>query len=355
MEIIYTKEPEWLKKWDEYILHEDKASHLLLSDWVNSFCYYGFDYEIVILVQNNNILGGYTAVIAKAVTFKFYIVPYGPIVSKSFENHLNELISTIPKRGVFFNCCYAHITLPVVINSNNIHVYNALPELPILKTANEGHFFKYVYSSNGLNWLNLENFSDEEMLLNSFRASVRRYIRSSQRKELELKFLEDEKDIKIGYDLCLENARLNKYSLRDWSSFRETLVTMIANNSAKFLGAFNNGDIKGAALIIKAGKYYTYILGGTIKEKPDFLAGHFLHWEAIKLSFKENLSGYNISLGGSKGVVDLKNSYADEQIYFENSKYHWVLKPVFFKTYLFFEKKMKPHKKNISRIIAKLK
>lgn len=355
MEIICTKDTHWLKKWDEYILHEDKGSHLLLSDWVKSFCSYGFDFEIVILIENNVVKGGFAGVIAKALAFKFYIVPYGPIVSLGFENQLNQLIANVPMRGKFYKCCYAHITLPFLNESKNKHVFNELPDLPILKTSKKGHFFKYVYSSNGLNWLNLENFQDEEILLNSFRASVRRYIRSSQRKELNLKFLESENEIKTGYELCLENAKLNKYSLRDWDSFKETLVTMITNKSAKFLGAYNGENIKGAALIIKAGNYYTYILGGTIKEKPDFLAGHFLHWKAIKLAYNENLSGYNISLGGSKGVVDLKNSYADEQIYFENSKFHWVLKPTFFKLFLIFEKKMKPYKKNISKIIAKLK
>jgi lipid II:glycine glycyltransferase (peptidoglycan interpeptide bridge formation enzyme) len=184
---------------------------------------------------------------------------------------------------------------------------------------------------------------------------VRRYIRSSLRKELEVRFLENEEEIKKGYELCLENAANNNYSLRDWLSFKDTLLIMIFDQSAKFIGAFKDGNLKGAALIIEAGNYNTYILGGTKKEKPDLLVGHFLHWTAIKYSFSKNLSGYNISLGGSKGVVDFKNSYADEQIVFENSKYHWILKPSYFSLFLFFEKHMKPHKKQVSMILSMLK
>ncbi|HMI08019.1 MAG TPA: GNAT family N-acetyltransferase [Flavobacterium sp.] len=354
MEIIYTKDPQQLEKWDAYILKEDKGSHLMLSGWLQSFRSYGFDYEVAICFENDRIVGGFGAVIAKALWFKFFTVPYGPIVSEGYENHLDELISKVPERAKHYNCCYCHITLPFS-ETSNAHVYNKLPELPVLKDVKEGHRFTYVYSSNGLNWVDFKSAPDEETLLESFRASVRRYIRSSQRKDLEVRFLGNESDIKAGYELCLENARNNNYALRDWLSFKPTLTGMIADKKAKFMAAYKDGTLKGAALLVGAGNYNTYILGGTTKEKPDLLVGHFLHWEAIKLSFNENLRGYNISLGGSAGVVNLKNSYADAQIMFTNSKYHWILKPGYFRLYRFFEKKLKPHKKVLSKILALLK
>ncbi|RXR34667.1 peptidoglycan bridge formation glycyltransferase FemA/FemB family protein [Flavobacterium piscinae] len=354
MEIIFSKDNDWLAKWDDFVQNENRASHLLLSDWNKAFQSYGFDFEIGLLVENDKIIGGFSAVIAKALFFKFYIIPFGPIVSLGYESKLNGLIEKVLERAKLYKSCYCHITIPVNTNGNK-HLFRELPLLPILNNVQKGHLFKFVYSSNGLNWKSVNNFTNEEELLSSFRASVRRYIRSSERKELELRFLESEKDVKLAYNLCLENAKNHNYSLRDWSSFKETLLTMIENKKAKFLGAFYENDIKGAALIVKAGNYYTYILGGTKKQKPDFLAGHFLHWQAIKLSFSEKLSGYNISLGGSKGVVDLKNSYADGQIYFENSKYHWVLKPTYFKLYLFFEKKLKNNKKLISKLLNHIK
>jgi len=338
MEILYTKDLEWLKKWDAYVLRENKASHLLLSEWNKSFQSYGFDYEICICHENGVIHGGFSGVIAKALFFKFYIVPYGPIVSGGFENCLDILVTTVVERAKCHNCCYCHITLPVS-ETKNAHVFNALPELPALINAKEGHLFKYVYSSNGLNWVDLSDHNNEEELLESFRPSVRRYIRSSQRKELEARFLESETDIKMGYELCLENARNHHYTLRDWDSFKDTLINMVSDKSAVFLGAFKDENLKGAALVIKSGNYNTYILGGTKKEKPDLLVGHFLHWEAIKISFRQKLSGYN----------------ADVQVMFINSKYHWILKPAFFKTYLFVEKQLKPHKKTLSKILSMLK
>lgn len=354
MEVIFTKDKVELEKWDRFILKNPKGNHLLLSKWLASYQSYGFDYEVAILKESGAIVGGFASVIAKALVFKFYIVPYGPIVIDGSESNLNFLIEQVKQRAKIWNCCYAHITLPFSETKND-HVFNTLPQLRVLESAKSGHMFKYVYSSNGINWVGLHHYTDEENLLDSFRASVRRYIRSSQRKDLQVKFLESENEIKAGYDLCLENAKNNNYSLRDWNSFKETLLTMIADGTAIFMAAYKEEQLKGAGLLIRAGNYNTYILGGTKKEKPDLLVGHYLHWEAIKLSFNKNLSGYNISLGGSDGVVALKNSYADYQVMFTNSKYYWVINPLYFKTYLFFEKHLKPHKKLVSKLLSILK
>ncbi|RZJ27594.1 MAG: peptidoglycan bridge formation glycyltransferase FemA/FemB family protein, partial [Flavobacterium sp.] len=143
----------------------------------------------------------------------------------------------------------------------------------------------------------------------------------------------------------------NGYALRDWESFRSTLMALISKDSAKFIAAYKDNDLKGAILLVKSGNFYTYILGGSKKEKPDLLAGHFLQWEAIKLSLVEKADGYNISLGGSKGVVEFKNSFNSQQLLFSGSRFHWVLRPTFFRLYLFFEKRVKPHKQLISKML----
>ncbi|WP_293873659.1 peptidoglycan bridge formation glycyltransferase FemA/FemB family protein [Flavobacterium sp.] len=354
MELIVTSEASWLKKWDAFVIHQNKACHLNLSAWNSSFLSYGFQYEIVIAIENGEIIGGYTAVIAKVALFKFYIVPYGPIIIEEKINQLNSLIEYTLKRAKHHKTCYIHINLPCTKQINS-HTYNHLPKIEILDEAAIGHLFKYVYSSSGINWKSVDGYENEEALIMSFKPSVRRYIRSSQRKGLALQLAIDEETIKKGYQLCLENAKNKGYSLRDWNSFKDTIINLVFANNAKFLLAVYDGQIKGAALIIKAGNYYSYILGGTVKEKPDFLAGHFLHYEAIKMAYTEKLSGYNISLGGSKGVVSLKESYADAQLYFKEGQYHWILKPLQFKLFLLVEKHFKKHKKTISKLLSFLK
>jgi len=353
MEIIYTKDPEWLQKWDAYVLSENKASHLMLSEWNNSFRSYGFDYEVAICLENGQICGGFVAVIAKMMWFRFFIIPFGPIVSEGCKNHFEPLILAVQQRAKFHGCCYCHITLPRS-KSENIHVYKDLPELASLKTARPGHVFKYVYSSNGLNWVNLKGH-DEESKIMTLKPSVRRNIRNSYRKDLVFTHLDSDDQLKMGYGMFEENSKAAGYVIRDWLDMKNTLYKLRDQQSLKMLGAFKEGKLKGAILLVRSGNYFTYILGGSKKEVPDLRTGDFLQWEAIKMSIELQLDGYNISLGGSHGVIEFKNSFGTEQALFEDSKYHWVLKPAIFKMYVFFEKHLKPYKKNISKLLSILK
>ena len=352
MEIIFTKDASWLNKWDKFVTSEDKASHLLLSDWNKSFASYGFDFEVCILTENDKICGGFVAVIAKAVLFKFYIVPHGPIVAAGNESYWNDLTTKVPERAKKFNCCYCHISLPFSTIATS-HTYTA-GELPVLKTANEGLLFKYVYSSYGLNWIDLKGF-DEESKMMSLKSSSRRNIRNSYRKDLEVRMLKTKEEIQAGYSLFIENSEQANYNIREWKDIKETLFNLNEKGNLKILAVYKDTEMKGAILLVAAGNYYTYILGGSKKETPDLGVGDFLQWEAIKLSLESGFDGYNISLGGSKGVVEFKSGFNTEPIYFENSKYHWVIKPFYFKSYLFFEKHLKPHKKTISKVLSILK
>lgn len=353
MEIIFTKDQNRLQQWDEFVVQQHVSNHLLLSTWNASFSSYGFDFEIALMIENNVIIGGFAAVIAKVAFLKFYIVPFGPITKEDKTNHLNELIAKVLERAKELRCCYTHIALPIATVANP-HIYSKM-ELPILKTAEENHRFKYVYSAFGINWKSTQDFETEEQLIQSFRTSVRRNIRNTLRKGLEIRHLTEESDVKMGYDLCLENATSQGYALRSWNDFNTTILNLIQKKQAVFLGAFLKNELKGALFIIKAGNHYTNILGGTKKEKPDLLAGHFLHYQAMCLAIREKVSGYNISLGGSEGAMRLKSSYADTQIYFEKGKYHWVLRPTYFKIFLFFEVYLKRYKKPISQLLSRLK
>ena len=95
MEIIFTKEQHWLDKWDEFVSFHHKGSHLILSDWLQSYNSYGFDFEIGICLENEEIIGGFGAVIAKVTFFKFYIVPLGPLVLDENRLVLDQLLKVI--------------------------------------------------------------------------------------------------------------------------------------------------------------------------------------------------------------------------------------------------------------------
>jgi len=348
MEIKFTKDPFYLEQWDAFVQHNDKGSHLLLSDWLRSYSSYGFDFELCLILKDAVVVGGYGAVVAKALFFKFYIVPYGPLVSDA--SLLPELIASIPKRATHFKTCYCQLNFPFSTDLVSTHYYNTLDET-LFENFKKGNLFKFVYSSNGLLWVDFSNYDSPEALLLSYKSSVRRDIRSALRKGQEIRYLTTADELKSAYDLCLENAKTNNYSLRDWTSFSPTLFSLVEKGFAHFIAAYSNTELKGAILVVKSGNYYTYILGGTKKEKPDLLTGHLLQWEAIQLGFKEQMDGYNISLGGSEGVKAFKNNFATTTINYHDTKYYVVINPIVFKIFLFFDKKIKSQKKHIAKVL----
>jgi lipid II:glycine glycyltransferase (peptidoglycan interpeptide bridge formation enzyme) len=352
MKISITKDAVYKKKWDDFITSNENGSHLQLSTWLQSYDSYGFNYELYVAEENNEIIGGFGAVIAKVLFFKFYIIPYGPIVKEEKSSILEQLLKAIPSRAKELKCCYCQVSFPTFRNPDyGLDYYKNLDEIGYKK----GNLFKYVYSSSGLNWLDFKKYNSTDEILLDFKSSVRRDIRSAERKGHKVKFLVSELEVKIGYDLCLENANNNNYSLRDWNSFKPTILSLIEKGNGKFIAAYKDNDLKGVLFLVKAGNYYTYILGGTKKEKPDLLTGHLLQWEAIKLSFIEKCDGYNISLGGSDGVKEFKNRFITRQYNNKETKYYVVLNKKIFKFFLFFEKKIKPQKRNIAAILAFLK
>lgn len=343
---FFTKEQVWLDKWDNYLQETPRSSYILLSDWVKSYVSYGFEIELGLVVKGEIIVGGFFAVVAKVAFFKFYIVPYGPIATNDEISVLNILISNVTNRAKEIKSCYCQINLPF---------YNNQEHLSSLQDYKSGQLFKYVLSPNGLNWLDLKKYSDSELLLSDFKSSVRRDIRSSNRKGLIVDVLSDENEIKKAYYLCVANASERNYAIRDWKDVEKSILNLSEKKLGKFIAAYKDGELKGAIFIVKSSNYYSYLFGGTKKEKPDLLVGHFLQWEALKLSIQEQCSGYNISLGGSKGVVEFKNNFNSREILFHNSKHYNVINPFLFSFFLYFEKYIKPYKKTIAKILSFLK
>ncbi len=346
MQTIFTKEQHWIDKWDVFVQSNSNGSYLQLSDWAKSYTSYGFDYELCLFIKDETIIGGYCAVLAKVAFFKFYILPIGPLAINKEIKIINDLITTLEQRAKDIKVCYCQINIPF-FDTNKIN-------LPCLNSFNSGHLFKYVFSLNGLNWIDLKA-EDEESLIMQLKPSIRRNIRNSYRKGLDLKFMVSDSEIEKGYKLFKENSEVAKYSIREWKDMKQSLLNLNKKGYLKMLAAYKGEELKGCILLLKAGNYYTYILGGSKKEVPDLRTGDFLQWEAIKLSIKEQCIGYNISLGGSKGVKEFKNSFNPKEILFDNSKYYKVINSFLFAFFLYFEKYMKPYKKSIARVLSVFK
>jgi len=356
MEILFTKDKDWLYKWDNYMMNSPRGSHLNLSHWLQSYASYGFSYEIGILLKNDEIIGGYGVIIPKVLFMKFYILPHGPVISKGHESELNNMLDEIENRAKLLGCCYAQISMS--ISSNPLiasHVYHP-KRIDISRSSFvDGKLFNYIYCSFGLNWIDFNKNENETDFLDALTPKVRRNIRMPHNKGAFIKESSTENEIKNGYEIIEENAIRSGYQVRNYKDFQECMNSLVNKDQAVFMNILHDGINKASIFAIKSGGYLTNIMGGVMRSKPDIKLGYLLQWALIKKSYELGYKGYNISMGGSPGVLEFKSRFNTETIFFEKPHYHVILKPILFKLFVILEKRIKPYKGKISKFLSKIK
>ncbi|MCK0125033.1 aminoacyltransferase [Gelidibacter sp. F2691] len=352
---IFTKEDSWLKKWDAFVFENSKGSHLLYSDWLTSYTSYGFDFELGLVLDGDTIIAGCGVVIPKFLFFKFYIIPHGPVFENAHISCFNDFLIKIKERAQLLKCCYVQFSLPLSDND----VISKQSYLPVQFNLNDTNFksgklFNYVYCSYGLNWLSMSKMEDDEELLKSLKNHARRNIKASYNNNLLLSQATDKEAIKAAYEVVEINAQNAGYKVRKYEHIKQAIITLINNGTGLFLVAHKNNRVLGSAFFIRTKYSLTYIFGGTLKDMPSLRVGYFLHWEAIKLANNYNL-GYNISMGGSKGVLRFKSQFNTKQIFYQSPHHYMILNKSVFNTFIIIEKHLKHHKGNLANILSKFK
>jgi len=356
MKILFTKDMEWLEKWDVYLASNPRGSHLILSDWLKTYNSYGFDYELGIFIEDDIIIGGFGVVIPKILFFKFYIIPHGPIVNKGCETHLDFISEEINLRAKDLNCCYAQLSLPVSKNSKiKDHVFHPSEIKVFDQKWTNGKLFDYVYSSYGLNWMDFTDTADPETYLQTLASKVRQYVRLPYKKDTKIITVTDEEELKKGYHIFQLNANEFGYKIREFKDVKRSILELVNSDKAFFINIYVDDTVKASGFFIIAGNYITNVMAGAIKEKPDLKLGYMLQWEAVKKSIDLGFVGYNISVGGTDGVKAFKQKFGANATYYEEPNYHKVIKPQIFKVYLSLEKYIKPYKSIVSNYLSKFK
>jgi lipid II:glycine glycyltransferase (peptidoglycan interpeptide bridge formation enzyme) len=356
MEMFFTKEQKWLEKWDDFLISNDIGNHFSLSDWLNSYSSYGFDFEVCIFLKEGKIIGGYGSVIAKVTFFKFYCIPSGPIFSSGYEDYLQIVSKELLSRAAKLRCCYVQFSIPT---SDNLLIstktFSKETITPFFKNYKNGNKFKHIYNAYGINWVDFNDTKSSEELLKQFSVHVRRNIKLSYASQPQITYAITSEECKFAYTLIEENAKIGNYKVRSFEDFGDTILKLITANRAYFIIARVNNDIKGVAFCVKGGNVLTYITGGTKKEKPDLKIGYLLHWEIIKKSYELGYSGDNISMGGTKGVVEFKAKFNTKSILFDEPFYYFIINPFLFNLYLCFKTFLSKHKKSISLLLRQFK
>ena len=93
MKFFFTKEQNWLDKWDAFLLQTERGLYNQLSDWIKSYEVYGFDFNFLIATENDKIVGGCGIVGAG-------IVPPTPTPRRFASIPIIPQIATIKKRAM---------------------------------------------------------------------------------------------------------------------------------------------------------------------------------------------------------------------------------------------------------------
>jgi len=346
--------PDW-ELWDGFLQETPRGHYLQLSDWLKSYSVYGFS-PALLLGKNSQgqIVGGLGIVKASFAFVKLFVVPVGPIVMDGWEETTELFVRE------FYHYCkknratYAHINLPILKEGTMQFSLpkSALPSDSVFYTGKEGIRFKSVVTISGLRWVDLTKYTieDSELLLKDLPSKTRRDIRASLRKKVSCIQCSDHHALFQTYKAIERFASENGYVVRPWADVSGMLTNLFNKGYSIFLFAEKDNEIKGGIWLVKCGKRFTYMTGGTKREKPDLLTGYLLQWNALLSSLSEGFDGYDISVGGPRGVVRFKNSFNPVYYPFISPR-HWVFHPLKFRLFDFLYAKLAKHKRSIASIL----
>lgn len=352
MKYFFTKEQNWLDKWDAFLLETERGLYNQLSDWIKSYEVYGFDFNFLIATENDKIVGGCGIVIAKFSLFKFFCVPSGPVIDLGFENSLDSFILELKKEAQKTRCCYFQISLPYCNEDANFSNYNLIKvsRQSAYFESFEGIAFKYVIPLQGLRLVDLRGENPYENVWKNYNSNNKRNLNKTKSIDLDFKFVTSDKEIEQAYNCFALNAIEKGYPLRSYSSMAKTLRAYVDKNHAKMAVCFLDGNIIGALYVMHCGKRLTYINGGVLKDFQHLNISNFMHDKMIQYSIESKLISYDLSVGGSKGVIKFKESFGSQLFLYVPTR-HWILNPIRFKLFLLIEKYLKPHKSKIANLL----
>lgn len=322
-----TKEPRYMEKWDDFVLANRSGSFLQTLDRVKSYERYGFEWELILKIDDEDeIIGGSLNILAKFSFVKMYICSYGPTYQSELVGHSyqEQFITEFNNRAKNIGACVAQITLPKGFHIN--------PNF----CSKKGKVFSSIPSIQDYNLINLIGDSggrlDSEALINSFSKKARRDVRASYRKGLQVKVANTEAEMQEAYACFEDNAGNKGYSVRSWEEFSEAIISMCHKERAYLLSAWYNDNIQGAILIERSSDKLHYTMGGVHRHSPDLNTGYFLQMEAMMMASRKNCQSYDVSCGGPIPVKKFKESF-NPTFTEVGDTFYFVHRPVVFKLY----------------------
>lgn len=321
-----------LASWDEFIQGSVRGHYCQLSSWLQSFRAYGFDYSIVVArCPSGALVGGCGFLFVGNRLMSIMTAPIGPLVDAGAEAVAAELLSHARKRARDRHCVLLQV-MPAVAETGE-HPFLMPHASMSLPGFEKGAPFGSGIAPSEMNLLDFPEATTledwREKMLARFAGKAKRNIKTAEKRGIQMIKATSAADIQTAYSIIEDNGRQQGYSTRSWVDFGEHLQKQVALGHAIVLLARYQGAPVGAHYGVIAGRRLSYMMGGTVRMKPDLNVGYLLQWTAMTNAYLLGLRGYDLTSGGTASVGSFKASFNPTHVRLLGPRYE-VLAPLRF-------------------------
>lgn len=336
-----------MRAWDDFQMHAPRGHYCQLSTWLDSFRAFGARPHVLAISDHDEIVGGIGLLEFRTPVFTAVVAPAGPCVDDDDDaaTLIDEAVRWAKARGaalIQFNLPHAEAPLPYLLKTR-----------PTIRGAVDGTAFRTGVAPAQMLWVPIPEVDWRESLLRRFNANTRRNIRAALDGGLEVAEA-SVGELEAAYAVIEANGREQGYDVRSWAQFGSTLTAQVERGHAIVHVARLDGQLVGTHYGVLAGRRYSYIMGGTVRTEPDVKVGHRLHWAAIERAAELGLDGYDLTSGGSPGVMRFKMGFRPDHIQFDG-RVHVTLRPLRARAYATLEPHVRKHRAKLAKVAGRLR
>src|SRR3569623_754588 len=321
-----------IEKWDRCVQSSVRGHYCQLSSWLESFRAYGFDHAIVVArVADGTKVGDCGVFIIGNRLMSVLTVPIGPLVETGWDELAISLLEQLRARARARGCVLLQLTPAVAQAAHHQYVLDG-SVLP-LQDFTTGAPFGTGLAPAEMNLLTLPEVADlpawRVQMLAGFEGKAQRYIKTAEKRGISIIEAKTSNELQEAYAIIEANGRQQGYSTRSWDDFGRYLVAQVERGHALVLLARYEGKPVGGYYGVIAGRRLSYMMGGTVRMKPDLNVGYLLQWTAMTKAHLLGLGGYDLTSGGTAAVGSFKRSFNPTHVKLAGPRYE-VLSPLRF-------------------------
>lgn len=320
-----------LAEWDDFLLRSPRGHYCQLSTWLSSFRAYGFEVEVLAARSGPGgpIQGGLGCLSFGRLGFRLCAAPVGPIVGAGCEPLAAPLLAAAIERARKRGAALFEYLLPV--SGEDVPFLLRAGDAADPDGARPGWPVRAGMAPARMLWIDFARAAPgddwDEAILRTFDAATRRNVRAGLKSGLAARLATTGPELEAAWRIVEANAVSQGYAVRRWSEFGGALQEQVRKGHALVLTACLDDRVLGCVYGVLAGRRLSYLMGGTLRTEQDLKVGHFAHWQAMRRARELGLLGYDLTSGGSAGVMRFKEGFNPRRIDFPGHR-HVRLRPL---------------------------